>query len=307
MDKFDRESICQASEVVSIRELAYEIWDKKLFIILLVAMFELVGALYLYFQPKMYRAETLLAPSDEAAGGGLSAMSGSLGGLASLAGINLGAQSDSVGVAIETMKSRKFINQFVDKYQINIDLMAVNGWDRKTDKLLYSSRTYDVSKEEWGRQLDYQEPTQWAVYETFLDALTVTRDQGSGLVTVSLTYYSPYVASEWLQRFVEQLNQYIRARDIQELKKSIHYLQLQLDQTSLSYMKTVFSQLIEEQTKQMMLAEVRDEYVFSMVDPPLAPEKHAFPKAPLVLALSFVVSLIFGMFFVIFHYIFKRS
>jgi len=51
-------------------------------------------------------------------------------------------------------------------------------------------------------------------------------------------------------------------------------------------MKNVFYQLIEEQTKTMMLTEVSDEYVLKTIDPAQVPDKKDQPKRALIVVLG---------------------
>ena len=48
-------------------------------------------------------------------------------------------------------------------------------------------------------------------------------------------------------------------RDIEEAEKSIAYLQQQISQTNIADLRTALYSLVEEQTKTLMLANVRDE------------------------------------------------
>jgi len=62
-------------------------------------------------------------------------------------------------------------------------------------------------------------------------------------------------------------------------------------------MQTVFSQLIEEQTKTMMLAEVRSEYVFTTLDPAVIPEDKSSPKRGAIVFVGLFVGLLVGVIF----------
>ncbi|MCV5217412.1 hypothetical protein OFC53_39920, partial [Escherichia coli] len=76
----------------------------------------------------------LLAPAESSNGGGLSKMAGQLGGLATLAGVNLGnADSSQADLAVQVMKSRKFIDSFIKTHDLLIPLMAVKSWDLEND------------------------------------------------------------------------------------------------------------------------------------------------------------------------------
>lgn len=58
----------------------------------------------------------------------------------------------------------------------------------------------------------------------------------------------------------------IRMRDVVDAKDGIEYLNMQLERTAVAEMRSVFYQLIEEQTKKMMLASVREDYVFRTLE-----------------------------------------
>ena len=61
-------------------------------------------------------------------------------------------------------------------------------------------------------------------------------------------------------------------------------------------MQRIFFELIEQQTKTKMLAEVREQYVLKIVDPPIASEKKDGPKRALICVLAtffgFILSLL---------------
>eukprot|EP01026_Neomeris_dumetosa_P014222 TRINITY_DN15119_c1_g1_i1.p1 TRINITY_DN15119_c1_g1~~TRINITY_DN15119_c1_g1_i1.p1 ORF type:complete len:106 (-),score=16.33 TRINITY_DN15119_c1_g1_i1:86-403(-) len=89
----------------------------------------------------------------------------------------------------------------------------------------------------------------------------------------------------------------MKKKDVEEAQRSIEYLSRQLDKTPVAGMRSVFYQLIEEQTKTIMLAEVRDEYVFSTIDPAVVAEQKSKPKKAFICvsgtALGFLISVMF--------------
>ena len=91
-----------------------------------------ICALVIAFErPNVYRSSATLMVNDQG-GGGLSGLAGQLGGLASLAGVPIGgAGSEKVTLALETLKSRKFIVGFVRKYEIEAEVIAGVDWDFK--------------------------------------------------------------------------------------------------------------------------------------------------------------------------------
>jgi LPS O-antigen subunit length determinant protein (WzzB/FepE family) len=110
------------------------------------------------------------------------------------------------------------------------------------------------------------------------------------------------MAKEWVDLLVREINAEVKQRDMAEARKSILYLSNQLEKTAISDMKAVFYELIEEQTKTLMFAEVRDEYVFKTIDRAVVPELKVKPKKALICVLGLILGGIVGVLFVLVRY-----
>lgn len=282
------------SEIIDLREVWRILWRGKWWIACITFLFSVASILIAISLPNVYRSEVLLAPAEENAGGGLAAMAGNLGGLASLAGINLaGKGNDKTALAIAVLKSRDFISKFVRKKDLLIPVIAGKEWDAAKNVLILDQDIYDKESKAWVRKVAAPrsvEPSLQEAYEEFMKLLSVSQDKNTGFVSVSVEFYSPVLAKVWVDELVRSLNDEIRQRDVTEAKKSIEYLTEQLNRTSLADMKTVFYELIEEQTKIEMFAMVRDEYVFKTIDPAVVAEQKSKPKRALIV----LVGLLFG-------------
>ena len=96
---------------IDLRELLAVLWADKITIVGIVFISGVISVLSALSLPNKYTSEALLAPrSNNAAGGALGQMASQFGGLASLAGVNLGGMSDQgdTVIAIEMLKSREF-------------------------------------------------------------------------------------------------------------------------------------------------------------------------------------------------------
>ena len=129
---------------IDLRELFSVIWRGKWIILVVTALFAVGAVVFAIKQPNIYKSEALLAPAAEEQGGGLSALASQFGGLASLAGVNLGGKggTDKTQLAIEVLKSRQFTSEFIQKHNILADLMAAKKWNRDTDTLIYDEDDY---------------------------------------------------------------------------------------------------------------------------------------------------------------------
>ena len=76
-------------------------------------------------------------------------------------------------------------------------------------------------------------------------------------------------------------------RAIAEAQRSIDYLRREIKKTELVGVQTVIYRLVETQINNIMLAEVRDEYAFRVIDPAVAalPDDYVRPK-PLLMAIA---------------------
>ena len=76
---------------------------------------------------------------------------------------------------------------------------------------------------------------------------------------------------------------------------SLIYLQEQLGKTKLANIENVIYGLIGEQTKEIMLAKVNQEYGFKVLDPAVVPLERISPRRKVITILGTIVGLIFGI------------
>ncbi|RCU43308.1 LPS O-antigen length regulator [Corallincola holothuriorum] len=291
-----------ADDEIDLRELWNVIWRGKLLIIAITAIFAVGAVAFAISKPNIYKADALLAPAESAGGaGGLRALAGQFGGLASLAGVNLGGGGgeDKTGLAIKVLKSRAFIQSFIERHGLLVPLMAAKSWNKMSGELAIDPEIYDVKTKTWLRDVEppkKPKPSAWEAYEVFSkEVLNVVQDETTLFVTLSVEHHSPIVAKQWVDLLVKDINQHLKTVETDEAKRSIAYLEAQLEKTSVADMQTVFYQLIEEQTKTVMLAEVREEYVFKTVDPAIVPEEKAKPKRALICVLGVMLGGMLGV------------
>jgi uncharacterized protein involved in exopolysaccharide biosynthesis len=296
---------------IDLRELWKAIWLGKWIIIAVTAIFAIASVFYALSLPNIYKSEALLAPAQSEQQGGLGALSGQFGGLASLAGINLGGgKSDKTALAIEILKSREFFARFVEKHNILPDLMAAKEWNLSTNSVTYDAEIYLPTNDEWLRQVDppkQAKPSMQEAKKVFDELFSVAKDKESGMVKIIVEHYSPYVAKQWVDWLTQDINLNMKSRDKQEAEKSITYLQTQIDKTTIFEHKTLLFQLIEEQTKTLMFAEVRDEYVFKTIDTALVPELKAKPKRALIVVLAVLLGGILSAIIVLIRYFLAKT
>ena len=286
----DEQMPSQYDDEIDLRELFGVLWAGRLKILVITGVFALASVVYALSVPNQYKATALLSPA-QSSGGGLSGALGQLGGLASLAGVSIGGgESSEAQVAQEIMKSWNFIEGFIKSNDLAVEIYAAEGWSRSSNSLQINSDLYDESDSQWLVENNESgalgPPSSWNLFKRFLGMLSVSEDKKSGLVSVSIEYYSPQIAKHWLDLYVAAINGHMQERKMAEVTRNITYLEAQIKKTNIAEMKEVFYTIIEEQIKSKMLAEASPDYAFVPVSPSMVPEEKSQPKRALICILG---------------------
>jgi len=306
----DVQNDSQYDDEIDLRELFGVLWAGKVKIIAITAMFAVASVIYALSVPNQYKATALLAPA-QSDGGGLSGALGQLGGLASLAGVSLGGnESGEAQIAQEIMKSWSYIEGFIAGNNIAVEVYAAEGWSKGSNTLQINNDAYDVGANKWLVEDEsgaIGAPSSWQLFESFSEMLSVSEDKKSGLVSVSIEYYSPQIAKQWVDMYVESINRFMQQRQVDKVTRNINYLQEQIEKTAIAEMQEVFYTIIEEQTKNKMLAEASPDYVFVAVGPSMVPELKSQPKRALICILGTLLGGMLSVLMVLIMHYAKKS
>jgi uncharacterized protein involved in exopolysaccharide biosynthesis len=297
---------------IDLKELWLAIWSGKMLIIAITFVFAVASIAFALSKPNVYKASAILAPaSAEGGAGGLAALAGQFGGLASMAGINLGGGGgDKTALSLEIIKSRSFVEKFITKHKLLVPLMAAENWDLATNTLILDEDLYDQNTKKWIREVKAPkkpEPSSWEAYKAFIERLSVSQDKTTSMVNIEIEFYSPMIAKQWLEWLIADVNEFMREQDKKEAQDSIDYLTVQLENIKVAAMETVFYQLIEEQTKNMMLTQVKAEYVLKTIDPAQVPDEKSGPKRALIVVLGTMLGGMLSVLIVLIRYFSKKK
>jgi len=297
-----------ADDEIDLRELFKALWQGKWIIIVTTILFSVAAVFYALSLPNIYKSEVTLAPVSEESS---LRIPGQLGGLAALAGVNLGGLSggDKSGLALEILKSRDFISRFIEENDLYAEIVAAKGWNRSTGEIFFDPKKYDVNSKKWVRKIKapYKaKPSNQEAFEEFKKIFNVSKDKSSGMIKLSIQHYSPYLAKKWTDKLVYEINEEMRNRDLAEAELSITYLNKQIESTNIADVRAMLFSLIEEQTKTVMLAKVREEYVLKTIDPSVASEKKFKPSRALIVIFVVVFSMLFSILIVSLRFFLKK-
>ena len=275
---------------IDLRELFYVLLEGKWIIVSLTAFISIIGVIYSLLLPNIYESKAMLVPVNSSSG--ISGALGSYSGLAGIAGISLpsGGDEGNSAKAIQKISSLSF---FENNILTNIhlpDLMAVKSWNSKTNTLTFDDSIYDTNSNTWIRDYSYpqqQIPSAQESFEVFKTAhLSLSEDKKSGFITLAIKHQSPFIAKQWVELVINQVNAFYRQKDKSESEKAVSYLNQQISITGLSEIKQAIAQLLQEETKKLTLIEANQYYVFDYIDPPAVMEQKSEPKRALICILS---------------------
>jgi len=272
-----------AEDEIDLLEYWDILWSHRWLITAITVLFTTLAVVIALLMTPIYKAEVLLAPAGAEEGGGISL--GGLGGLASLVGVS-GSLGGGTEEGLAVLKSRLFLNDFFIKESL-LPVLFESQWQESEPEL---------------------RPTLWDAYGLFTKQVLATSiDKNSGMINLSISWKDPELAALWANKLVVVLNEHMRRHAIDEATQSIDYLNQQISQTSVLEMQQMLYGLIEDETKKTMLANVRAEYAFKVIDPAVVPEKKIKPKRALIAILGVVLGFFFALFFVFFREFIRKA
>jgi uncharacterized protein involved in exopolysaccharide biosynthesis len=259
---------------IDLVDLWRTLFAQKWLVIVVASVFVCTAVAYALLATPIYRAEVVLAPVAE------NQSSSKLGGLASLAGINIDLDSKKIQ-AIALLRSRVFIERFIVDENL-LPILFADRWDAANKRWLASS-------------VEEQPDIRDAVKFFAEQVRFVTDDVQTGLITVAIEWTDPRLAADWAAELVTRINHIVRYRDIQEYQKKLEYLNAQLSAATLLEVRQAIAEVVEEQINAITLAYAQTEYVFKVIDPAVVPKEKISPKRTLIVVIAGVFGLFFGM------------
>lgn len=256
----------QDSGEISLAAVWRILWAHR--VLLLTIMFAggaIAAAVGLTTEP-IYRAEVVVTEVREQAMGGMASLANQLGGLASLAGVNLNSRAAGRD-AIALLRSKHLIDEFLTRNDL---VAALVGGEPERNSLWWASREFRNN------------------------VVSIREDTLAGTITVAVEWTDPQIAAQWANGFVGLANESMRTRAMDEATRSIAYLKEQLDRTDVVELRRAFFNLVEAETKTLMLTNARPEYSFKIIDPARPPELRVWPRRSLMVLVGCLSGLLVG-------------
>ena len=295
---------------IDLSELFHVLWDKIFYIGAITSVFSLISIIYALMLPNIYQSKATLMAVEQ--GSGMSGMVGRMSGMASLAGISLDSKSSSKDQeAIARIKSFEFFsNNFLPNIKLE-NLMAIKKWNQASNTITYHASDFNSDSGQWLRKAKPPRsniPTSQEAYEEFMEIMSVNKDKKTLLITLSVEHKSPFIAQQWVEIMINQIDQVMRDQDRQTATKSIEYLNSLAPTVNYEEIKKALSALQQEQMKRLMMVEANDNYIFKVLDSPIVPEVKSRPKRSLIVIWGTILGMVLSALGVlVFNYTRKSS
>jgi len=254
------------SEEINLLDYLKVIQKHKKLIIFIVAIAAAATVVTSLLMTPVYEAKAVIAPASQ-----WNAPSG-MSGLAVQFGI-AAPPSNNVTEIVNLLNSNILRERMIEKY----NLLHVF-----------------FKKEELEKQSENKKI--WAGLNYLKGALKVSYKQKDNIIEISMQFKDPKMAAEIVNYTISELTDYMSSEAKRVAETNKKYLESQIDKISDPFIKTKIYSLIAQQIEQSMMAEVKENFAFKVLDPPKVPDKRIKPKRRQMVMISFVTSLFAGIF-----------
>jgi hypothetical protein len=297
---------------IDLLKLFYILLEGKWIIVSITGFVSIIAVIYSLLLPNIYESKALLAPANQ--GDSISQGIGAYSAIAGIAGVRLpnGGDQNNYLKAVQKISSLSF---FKNDIMPNIhlpDLMAIKSWNSSINTVIYDESIYDINNGGWVREYSYpkkQIPSAQESFKVFKNNhLSFSEDLETGFSTLTIKHQSPFIAKQWAELIVNKVNSFYRQKDKSETEKAVGYLYEQISLTSLSEIKQVLAQLLQDETKKLTLIEANQFYVFDYIDPPAVMEQKSEPRRALICIFGAILGGMLSIIIVLLkHHAFSRK
>lgn len=261
----EQPEVATGADGLGLEAIFLALWRSRWWIILASVLGAAAFGAYAFLATPVYRAEVkfTIKSSYGSASGMRAQAANQLGGLASLAGITVGGDSER-GAALELLTSYGFLAEFVEQ-----------------EKLLPVMFPKAVGKEPADEP---QATLQDAVLTLQAGTIQVNDNKKSGIVTLAVEWTDPKLAANWANALLARANARLRNQAIADARRSRAFLEKEAERTAVSELRTAVYRLIESDMKSEVLASTQFDYAYRIVDPAYVsdPRRFVWPKRRLL-------------------------
>ena len=262
MEENPDRTVYAADDEINLLDYVKVVWKHKKLIIRIVIVVVIATAIASLLMTKVYEAKAVIIPSGVKDSGMSSLLAGQFG----LAPPTSPISSEIVNI----LKG----NTLKEKIIINNNLLPI---------LLQNTAQRDNK-------------TMWAGINALKGMTKINFIAKENIIELSIRYKDPKMAADLVNMTLNELTEYMSGEIKRVAETNRKYLESQVDKMPDPFIKSKIYSLIAQQIETAMMAEVKENFAFKILDPPRVPDQAIAPKKRQMVMISFVVSLFLGIF-----------
>lgn len=288
-----------AADEINFVEVARTLWAGRKTITICVSLVLFPVLLYLHFATYKYSASLSVTPAQSETEG-IARKMGGLGGLASLAGVNLPQDSGAMAYSLylEGVHSRSLADA-VARHEDLMQVIFYKEWNDDTKRWQKPSgilrSAVPIIKAAIGSPVTAWSPPDGARLQEYLKLeLGVFQDPKSPLAILSFQHPDPRFATRLLNTVNTEMDALLRAKALNRANGNIAYLSEQLGKVTIAEHREAIARSLSEQEKIRMSASSSAPYAAEPFGTATASLQPTTPNPVLFLAIGIVAGLLIG-------------
>jgi uncharacterized protein involved in exopolysaccharide biosynthesis len=262
------EPVCDGSDEINLLDYFRVIWKNKIWIALIVVVVVATTVVVSLLMTPIYQSRAVISPATTKPND----LTGGASAIALQFGIATPASSNMSEIA-NLLRSNILREKVLIKYNLFPVLFSGKPIKWKSD-----------------------DEKMWAGIRFLETAVKVNPVQKDNIIQITADFRDPKVARDLVSYVLVELIEHMSSEAKRVAETNKKYLESQLDKTADPFIKTKVYSLIAQQIETSMMAEVKENFAFKIIDPPRAPDKRIKPKRTQMALIAFTVSLFLGIF-----------
>lgn len=306
MNNQTQENYIEEDEI-DLRELWQTILQGKKLIVIITSIVVVLTLIYALKLPNVYKSESVLIPTESGGAGGL----GGLGGLAAMAGISIGGGgSMTPDVAFNSLLNNyEFMKSFVVNNKFDEYYIDANRDENYVFALGFRG-IYDLfkssPKEETGIDIDQEV---FLIVKEIKQNMSISSDKKTALISVSFSDSDRNFPPIIIEAFLRDASDYLVKNNLRIINSKLGYFKKELVNAEGFELRQSISGIVSGILEEKIMMKSKQYYqcdVLTQANPAYIKDKSK-PKRALILVVSFITSIILGVFLVFFLDFIKGS
>jgi uncharacterized protein involved in exopolysaccharide biosynthesis len=301
---------------INLLDLWRVVWGHRKMISRIVLITVVATAVVSLIMTNIYQSKAIIAPvTPKSSTTGASSLAQQLGPLAGMAGVSLASPGSTVvplPELVSLLKSNIVRGKMIQKYNL-LPILFEDRWD--AEKKDWKRGGLILNPLVWIRKAvgallpadphapkkkDDDVPDIQDGLRKLEEIVTVKENIKENTIGITVDYPDPELSAIMANYLLETLNDHLTGEAKRVAKINKDYLEDQLAKNSDLFIRQKIYNLIADQVEMMTMTEVKENFAFKVLDPPMVPDQKSKPKRTLMVILSLFVSLFVGVFLAFF-------